>query len=126
MFIASPAAKGLGREMQWSVPVIELSQFGSTPEFAVYASPRMWAMAIPFAFDFMQRQRARISRVPHPGAREYSCRAGVMSKTRKLERRDFLKLGAGECPVLCAKGFDVRQRVQDIVRLREVPREFLV
>jgi hypothetical protein len=32
----------------------------------------------------------------------------------------------GECPVLCAKGFDVRQRVQDIVRLREVPREFLV
>jgi hypothetical protein len=49
-----------------------------------------------------------------------------MSKTRKLERRDFLKLGAGECPVRCAKGFDVRQHVQDIVRLREVPREFLV
>jgi predicted aldo/keto reductase-like oxidoreductase len=32
----------------------------------------------------------------------------------------------GECPVRCAKGFDVRQRVRDIVRLREVPREFLV
>ena len=31
-----------------------------------------------------------------------------------------------ECPVRCAKGFDVRQRVRDIVRLREVPREFLV
>ena len=31
-----------------------------------------------------------------------------------------------ECPVHCAKGFDVRQRVRDIVRLREVPREFLV
>jgi hypothetical protein len=30
-----------------------------------------------------------------------------------------------ECPVHCAKGFDVRQRVRDIVRLREVPREFL-
>jgi hypothetical protein len=31
----------------------------------------------------------------------------------------------GECPVRCAKGFDVRQRVRDIVRLRGVPREFL-
>ena len=31
-----------------------------------------------------------------------------------------------ECPVRCAKGFDFRQRVRDIVRLREVPREFLV
>jgi len=30
-----------------------------------------------------------------------------------------------ECPVRCAKGFDVRQRVRDIVRLRGVPREFL-
>ena len=32
----------------------------------------------------------------------------------------------GACPVRCAKGFDVRQRVRDIVRLREVPREFLI
>jgi hypothetical protein len=30
------------------------------------------------------------------------------------------------CPVVCAKGFDVRARVRDIVRLREVPREFLI
>jgi predicted aldo/keto reductase-like oxidoreductase len=30
------------------------------------------------------------------------------------------------CPVVCAKGFDVRARIRDIVRLRDVPREFLV
>jgi hypothetical protein len=30
------------------------------------------------------------------------------------------------CPVVCAKGFDVRERIRDIVRLREVPREFLI
>jgi uncharacterized protein len=30
------------------------------------------------------------------------------------------------CPVVCAKGFDVRERIQDIVRLRTVPREFLI
>ena len=30
------------------------------------------------------------------------------------------------CPVVCAKGFDVRNRIRDIVRLRDVPREFLI
>jgi len=30
------------------------------------------------------------------------------------------------CPVVCAKGFDVRARIRDIVRLRDVPREFLL
>ena len=30
------------------------------------------------------------------------------------------------CPVVCAKGFDVRERVRDIVRLRNVPREFII
>ena len=30
------------------------------------------------------------------------------------------------CPVICAKGFDVRNRIRDIVRLRDVPREFLI
>jgi predicted aldo/keto reductase-like oxidoreductase len=30
------------------------------------------------------------------------------------------------CQVVCAKGFDVRERIQDIVRLRNVPREFLI
>ncbi|MBN2575501.1 MAG: aldo/keto reductase [Deltaproteobacteria bacterium] len=29
------------------------------------------------------------------------------------------------CPVVCAKGFDVRERIRDIARLRDVPREFL-
>ncbi len=30
------------------------------------------------------------------------------------------------CPVVCAKGFDVRERIRDIARLRDVPREFLI
>jgi predicted aldo/keto reductase-like oxidoreductase len=30
------------------------------------------------------------------------------------------------CKVVCAKGFDVRERIQDIVRLRAVPREFVI
>lgn len=32
----------------------------------------------------------------------------------------------GACAVRCAKGFDVRERVRDIVRLKEVPTEFLI
>jgi aryl-alcohol dehydrogenase-like predicted oxidoreductase len=31
----------------------------------------------------------------------------------------------GTCPVVCAKGFDVAERVRDIVRLRDVPRELI-
>ena len=30
------------------------------------------------------------------------------------------------CPVVCAKGFDVRERIRDIVRLRDVPRKFII
>jgi uncharacterized protein len=30
------------------------------------------------------------------------------------------------CPVVCAKGFDVRSRIRDIIRLRDIPREFLI
>jgi len=30
------------------------------------------------------------------------------------------------CVVRCAKGFDVRERIEDVVRLRGVPREFLI
>ena len=32
----------------------------------------------------------------------------------------------GTCPVVCAKGFDVRERIRDIVRLRDIPREFII
>jgi hypothetical protein len=31
----------------------------------------------------------------------------------------------GSCPVRCTSGFDVSARIRDVVRLREVPREFL-
>ncbi len=30
------------------------------------------------------------------------------------------------CTVMCAKGFDVRRRIRDVIRLREVPRELLL
>jgi uncharacterized protein len=30
------------------------------------------------------------------------------------------------CPVVCAKGFDIRSRIRDIVRLRQVPRELVI
>lgn len=30
------------------------------------------------------------------------------------------------CTVVCAKGFDVRERIRDIARLREVPRELII
>jgi predicted aldo/keto reductase-like oxidoreductase len=42
---------------------------------------------------------------------------------------DLPRTPCGECdscPVVCAKGFDVRERIADIVRLRDVPREFLI
>jgi len=31
----------------------------------------------------------------------------------------------GSCPVKCTSGFDVSARIRDVIRLREVPREFL-
>jgi heterodisulfide reductase subunit C len=31
----------------------------------------------------------------------------------------------GVCGVVCASGFDVKERVRDIVRLKDVPLEFL-
>jgi hypothetical protein len=31
----------------------------------------------------------------------------------------------GSCPVKCTNGFDVSARIRDVVRLREVPPEFL-
>ena len=30
------------------------------------------------------------------------------------------------CSVRCAKGFDVRERISNVVRLRDVPKEFLI
>lgn len=33
--------------------------------------------------------------------------------------------GCSSCRVRCSRGFDVRERVADVVRMREIPREFL-
>jgi uncharacterized protein len=42
---------------------------------------------------------------------------------------DLPRLPCGDCDacsVVCAKGFDVRRRIADIVRLRDVPKEFVI
>lgn len=59
-------------------------------------------------------------------AHAYRNREAAQALLLDLGLPEFPCGACGECPVHCAKGFDVRQRVRDIVRLREVPREFLV
>ena len=59
-------------------------------------------------------------------AHAYRNRAAAQALLLELGLPEFPCDDCGECPVRCAKGFDVRQRVRDIARLREVPREFLI
>jgi uncharacterized protein len=59
-------------------------------------------------------------------AHAYRNRAAAQALLLELGLPDSPCDECDECPVRCAKGFNVRQRVRDIVRLREVPREFLV
>jgi hypothetical protein len=58
-------------------------------------------------------------------AHAYRNREAAQALLLDLGLPEFPCDDCGGCQVRCAKGFDVRQRVRDIVRLREVPREFL-
>jgi predicted aldo/keto reductase-like oxidoreductase len=58
-------------------------------------------------------------------AHAYRNREAAQALLLDLDLPKTLCDDCGHCPVRCAKGFDVRQRIRDIVRLREVPREFL-
>jgi predicted aldo/keto reductase-like oxidoreductase len=59
-------------------------------------------------------------------AHAYRNREAAQALLLELALPDFPCGDCGECPVRCAQGFDIRQRVRDIARLREVPREFLI
>jgi hypothetical protein len=59
-------------------------------------------------------------------AHAYRNREAAQALLLELALPEFPCGDCGECPVRCAQGFDIRQRVRDIARLREVPREFLI
>jgi len=59
-------------------------------------------------------------------AHAYRNRVAAQELLSELELARAVCTSCGSCSVRCAKGFDVRERILDIVRLRDVPREFLV
>jgi len=59
-------------------------------------------------------------------AHAYRNRQAAQSLLLELGLPEFPCDDCDTCAVRCAKGFDVRQRVRDIARLRAVPREFLI
>jgi hypothetical protein len=59
-------------------------------------------------------------------AHAYRNREAAQALLLELALPEFPCGDCGECPVRCAQGFDIRQRVCDIMRLRAVPREFLI
>jgi len=58
-------------------------------------------------------------------AHAYRNRVAAQSLLLDLDLPQTLCDDCGQCPVRCVKGFDVRQRIRDVARLRGVPREFL-
>lgn len=59
-------------------------------------------------------------------AHAYRNRAAAQALLAELELPESPCGDCGACPVVCAKGFNVRERILDVVRLRAVPREFLI
>jgi len=58
-------------------------------------------------------------------AHAYRNRGAAQALLLELGLPDSPCSDCATCAVQCAKGFDVRERVSDIVRLKSVPREFL-
>ena len=59
-------------------------------------------------------------------AHAYRNREAAQALLLELDLPRELCAGCDACAVECAKGFDVRERIADVVRLRDVPREFLI
>jgi uncharacterized protein len=59
-------------------------------------------------------------------AHAYRNREAAQNLLSELELPRSVCSDCTGCAVRCAKGFDVRERIRDIVRLRDVPREFIV
>jgi formate hydrogenlyase subunit 6/NADH:ubiquinone oxidoreductase subunit I len=57
---------------------------------------------------------------------------GYESPAKARETLDFIGLSnvpcinCASCSVTCASGFDIKRKVTDIVRLKDVPEEFLM
>jgi MinD superfamily P-loop ATPase len=64
--------------------------------------------------------------------RSYMYAYGYGSPAKARETLEYSGLkgipcsGCESCSVVCASGFDVKQKVSDIARLQDVPVEFLV
>lgn len=59
-------------------------------------------------------------------AHAYRNREAAKALLVELDLPPMPCVDCGECAVRCAKGFDVRERVRDIARLKDVPTEFLI
>ena len=59
------------------------------------------------------------------GAHAYRNREAAHDLVTDLDLTRAPCAGCDICTVTCVKGFDVRARIADVVRLRDVPREFL-